>query len=179
MSLRRIKTLLTVSMVFAAVMLIVPSSADAELFWEGCTPGFWKTHPGWWPVDHGIEGLPPLAPNTPLCDVFMNVSLYDLCFNQKGNPITLMDALKFKGGKGELGAARIFLRHSVAALLNLVHQDVSYRGERSGVHDPIEHLVNPVDMILSYMDRQAMLRQADLYDSWNNWYCPLGGNKNR
>lgn len=170
----KFRTLLIVSFVFAAVLILVPSTVQATDHTQGCTPGFWKNHTEYWPGDHGITNIVPLFPDTFLYDVFLGLESYSLCFKKDGTPITLMDALNFKGGKGQVGAARIFLRHATAALLNMVHDGVDYRGHRYGIHEP-QIIVNSVNRLLGIMQRQDMLDQADLYDMLNNWYCPLGG----
>lgn len=71
---------------------------------EGCTPGFWKTHPEMWPT--------PYTPDTPVYDAFgCNI----------GNFQTLGQAISAKGG----GVNKL-ARHGVAAFLNAVHPSVDY-----------------------------------------------------
>lgn len=79
---------------------------------------------------------------------------------------SLMDALKYKGGKGLEGAARIMLRHAVAALLNINHPDVDY--PVSGVE-----LISVVNSYLTERDRDDILFKAGVIAGYNEWLCPL------
>lgn len=91
-----------------------PSAADTAgyvgLYWA-FTPGFWKNHTG----DRGSSGhnawlYTNFSPDIPLTQIFPQAT----DFGGK----SLLDALRFKGGKGDAGAAKILLRAGVAALLN-------------------------------------------------------------
>ncbi len=93
---------------------------------EGCTPGFWKNHPDCW------------------CDAYIGNPLAADIFEALGDPNyidrggsgkkdkwdvdtdTLMDALKYGGGRGLEGAVRNMLRHATAALLNECNDNVNY-----------------------------------------------------
>jgi archaellum component FlaG (FlaF/FlaG flagellin family) len=89
---------------------------------EGCTPGFWKNHPDCW------------------CDAYTPTMLASDVFTALGDPNyagysdskcdfdtdTLMDALKYGGGRGLEGSVRNLLRHATAALLNGCSGDVNY-----------------------------------------------------
>ena len=117
----------------------------------GATPGFWKNHPDAWP-----EGY---YPSTVLNDVFPAVSEYSLSGD------TLMDALRYKGGKGELGAARILLRAAVAAVLNAEHAVINY---------PMTYMeiVTAVNNALLSHDRDTMIDLATDIDNNNNLGTP-------
>ena len=86
---------------------------------------------------------------------------------------SLIMALKYPGGKGPLGAARILLRTAVAAMLNILHLDVQYRGWDFGIKD-FEDLQTMVDNALDSGDRECMLVLAEELDGYNNWNCPVG-----
>lgn len=53
-------------------------------------------------------------------------------YGQTGN-VTLRAALRFQGGGGLVGAARVLLREGTAALLNATHKDLEYPYTRSQV----------------------------------------------
>jgi len=78
----------------------------------------------------------------------------------------LLDALKYKGGKGELGAARILLRAAVAGILNY---------EYLGIDNPefeypmtLNEIVSQVNSAIASGDRDAMLDLKDEIDGYNN-----------
>lgn len=77
---------------------------------EGLSPGFWKNHQDIW-VGYSPDQL--------VGDMF-NVPFSDLMDD------TLLDALKYGGGSGILGATKNLLRHAVAALLNEAHPGIHY-----------------------------------------------------
>lgn len=78
---------------------------------EGCTPGFWKTHPEAWPPTG-------YSPNQKFKDVFDRIIKVKIGTKQVTNP-TLLQALSAQGG----GLEKL-VRHSVAALLNAAHPTV-------------------------------------------------------
>jgi hypothetical protein len=67
----------------------------------GFTPGYWKNHTDVWPA--------PYTPN--------NTTLTSV-FGANALPGTLLGALNFQGGPGDIGAKQILLRAAVASLLN-------------------------------------------------------------
>ncbi len=121
---------------------------------QGCTPGYWKNHVSAWTV----TGLSPTA-------------LVGSTFSVPGNlstlsGATLREALGFGGGPGVLGAARILLRASVAAMLNARHPSVNYPSTPTQVRDA-------VNAALASNSRSTMLAQATALDNDNNLGCPL------
>ena len=118
---------------------------------QGLTPGFWKNHTDKW------VGYNPIQ----LVSVVFSSSPSDL--NGDGNPDTLLDALRYKGGGGYEGAARILLRAAVAALLNAAHPDIDYTTPA--------WVINNVNSALASGDRSTMLDLASELDGYNN----LGG----
>ncbi|GAG00799.1 unnamed protein product, partial [marine sediment metagenome] len=83
---------------------------------QGCTPGYWK-------VPQHFEDWPAGYNTTDKVGSVFNFTA--LCVAPLENN-TLLDALYYNGGSGELGAARILLRAAVAAVLNAVSLDVNY-----------------------------------------------------
>jgi hypothetical protein len=84
-----------------------PSTTPPPPPGEGCTPGFWKTHPDAW-------GGTAYSPTATLGSVFTGLPA------AYAN-VTLLQALSFKGGGLEA-----LLRQAVAALLNSTNAEVSY-----------------------------------------------------
>jgi hypothetical protein len=76
----------------------------------------------------------------------------------------LIDALKFGGGSGVKGGAKILLRASVAALLNAAHPNINYPLT-------VDEVIDDVNCALATKDRGTMLTLADELDQLNN----LGG----
>jgi hypothetical protein len=120
---------------------------------EGCTPGFWKNHPDAW----GPTGF---TTSMTLEDVFNVPDSLGL------DSVTLLDALSFEGGMGNLGAAKILLRAAVAAILNAAHPDVDY-------DFTVAEIVADVNAALAG-NRNDMLELAADLDAANNAGCPLG-----
>ena len=119
---------------------------------EGCTPGFWKNHPDCWEC---------FSPDDLVGEVFdVPMELADLADD------TLMDALRYHGGKGIEGAARNLLRQAVAALLNACDPDVNYPMSVGGV-------IAAVNDALATLDRGEMLGLKDMFDMYNNLGCPI------
>ena len=104
----------------------------------GCSHGFWKNHLDSWV---GIE------PNSRLDSIFsIPAELNDFADH------TAEEALRYHGGKGVEGGARLLFRTSVAAILNANAQD----------GDPGE-VVSAVNDALSSLDRATLVAsKADL-----------------
>jgi hypothetical protein len=119
----------------------------------GLTPGYWKNH-----IDDWVD----LAPSDKLVDIFGPNDLPDELENKD-----LLEALRFKGGKGELGAARILLRAAVAGLLNWKFFDDDFDPEW---YYPIDYfdLIEDVNDALATGDRDVMLDLKDILDDHNN-----------
>jgi len=153
-----------------------PSASDTAsyvgLYWA-FTPGFWKNHTGdrrgrgknaWVYTDYG--------PNMDLTSVFPDAVDFDRD--------TLLDALRFKGGKGDEGAARILLRAGVAALLNASFHEMM-NGPLTGANGELvlpdgrvlfpyspEAIVGLVNGLLLFPNRNAMLLVAEELDDIND-----------
>lgn len=147
-------------MVLTVFVYSLPPHGD-----EGCTPGYWKNHTDMWPAGYTWD--------TPVFEVFEMPCDYDgnILYPELEND-TLLDALKYKGGKDMLGAVRIFLRHAVAALLNIAHYDVSYYYP----HDQ-DYFLWWANKYLEEDDREAILTKAGRYALWNEANCPLDNGK--
>jgi len=100
------------------------------------------------------------SPNQTLESVFDVPNSYGL------DNVTLLSALGFKGGKGNLGAAQILLRAGVAALLNAAHGDITYAQTTAQV-------IAEVNAALASGSRSTMLSLASELDMYNNLGCPL------
>jgi hypothetical protein len=118
---------------------------------EGCTPGYWKNHPGSWT---GFTSGSTLE------------SVFDVPDSLGLDNATLLDALNFGGGSGVSGAARILLRAAAAALLNAASSGVAYPLTTAQV-------ISQVNAALASGDRDTMLTLASLLDADNNLGCPL------
>jgi hypothetical protein len=124
---------------------------------EGCTPGYFKNHPGVWEE---------YKPTDTLASVFPDADL-----GQYGQT-TLLQALSFGGGSDLDGAKRILLRAAVAAVLNAADDDLGYPLQRfSGTGGGI---INRVEAAINSDDRATILKLASTLDKANNLGCPLG-----
>jgi len=120
----------------------------------GCTPGFWKNctvH--WGPTGYQLTDF--------VQDVFPNVAT---CCPALGGNKTLLQALSFKGGAGDCGAAGNLLRAGVAALLNASSTEVDYPRTEADV-------LADVNEALGGCDRTTMLQLAGDLDADNNLGC--------
>ena len=93
---------------------------------DGCTPGFWKNHTDCWCVAYDKDD-----PVAGVFDALQDPNYIVLGGQGKKDKWdvdtdTLLDALKYGGGRGLEGAARNLLRHAVAALLNECNDNVAY-----------------------------------------------------
>jgi hypothetical protein len=122
-----------------------------EVF-EGCTPGYWKTH---------LSAWGSVSPAAKVNSVFSGPYL-----DSKLGNATLQQALSFKGGSSLAGAQQILLRAAVAAYLN---------ASSSGVDYPLttQQVVDQVNAALNTSDREYVINTASQLDSFNNLGCPL------
>jgi hypothetical protein len=145
------KKIVSVVVTFALGLVFVLGqtvSVSATGPFEGLTPGFWKNHTeAWGPTEY--------SPNQMVSSVFSVPSSYGLTGK------TLLQALSFKGGPGEAGAAQILLRASVAAILNAGDPEIKYPFILSSI------ISNTNDELDSH-NRADMLWLAAVWDSYNN-----------
>lgn len=120
---------------------------------EGCTPGYWKTHPGAWDDT-------AYAPGDLVKSVWPSAEAYV-------GDATLLEALDFGGGPGATGAARILLRAATASLLNASNTNVSF-------DLAVTTIIDEGDLALASGDRGTMLELATALDGLNNSGCPIG-----
>jgi hypothetical protein len=172
--------------VLAAVfpMLAGPAMATNIGDDHACTPGYWKTHPGDWPVAGVTDPTETdtVLPGGKLIDYFqlpvlvapgtgtpvIPVALRDL--NGDGYDDTMMQALGFSGGPGVMGASRILMRAATAAYLNAADERLFFPLRRR------EDIVIPVRDALASGDRMTIVELAEELDWVNNSLpCPLGG----
>lgn len=121
---------------------------------QGCTPGYWKNHPGAWAAA-GFSTAQSVA------------SVFGAAAGYPGlGSASLIEALDFNGGSSVEGAARNLLRAAVAALLNASHPEIDFPRTPSQV-------VSTVSSALASGDRDTMLSVAAGLDGDNNSGCPL------
>ncbi len=146
----------TAAAVFAAVCAAAPAAQATNIGTEGCTPGYWKNHTESW------EEYWPTMRLKYLFTLPAELSAYA--------DVTMLQALSFKGGSGNDGAARILLRAAVAAHLNAAHEGVGYPYRRAKLPG---NLRATIDAALASGDREQMLQVAAWLDEANNLGCPL------
>jgi len=117
--------------------------------YEGLTPGYWKNHLLSWRTYN---------PSARIDSVFTIPSALSSLSDD-----SLLDALGYKGGPNDIGAARILLRSAVAALLNAAHPDINYPLT-------ITEIINDVNDALT-QGRTAMLDLKDVLDGYNNLHA--------
>jgi hypothetical protein len=132
-----------------------PTFTPTPSTFHGCTPGYWKQsqHLDSW-IATGY------APNQTLESVF---DIPDALGLDNG---TLLEALTFKGGSGNNGAARTLLQTGVAALLNSAHPDLDYPRTVAAV-------IADVNAALASGNRTTMLNLAKSLDRDNKRGCPI------
>jgi cysteine-rich repeat protein len=132
------------------------SECQDEEIGEGCTPGFWKNH---------HEAWQDFTPTQEVGSVFTGCSVFTSLADD-----SLDDALRYNGGSGALGAARILLRACTAALLNEAHDGVDFG---------VDGVIGLCNTACATQDRSTMLGLGGLLDDANNdGSCPLGNDNN-
>jgi hypothetical protein len=134
------RLLLSMALVVAlGLAIVVPASAGGGC--TGCTPGYWKQ-------EHHFDSWEGYAPGDYVDDAF-----------ECGPHITLLEALKAKGGK-----ENALLRHAVAALLNAAHPDLNFGDGTGGI------VFNFCWAWDHEEDREYI---KDWMEGWNEIGCPL------
>ncbi len=126
---------------------------------EGCTPGYWKNH-----TDNWFEDAERPIPTTKTLANAKFVTSSALAGD------TLLDALRYRGGRGPEGAERILLRAAAAAWLNAAHEGLGYPFRR--FNNP-GNIVETVNAAIASGNRAQMLALATVLDDANNLGCPL------
>jgi hypothetical protein len=117
---------------------------------EGCTPGYWKNH---------IDAWVGYTTGQTVESVFDVPDVFGL------DNDTLLTALAYQGGTGDVGAAKILLRAGVAALLNAANSSIDYPLTTAQV-------IALVNAALAGSSSD-MLTLATTLDGYNNLVCPL------
>lgn len=125
----------------------------------GCTPGYWKNHPGVWPAPYDTDPL--------FSSVFTVPSEHAASL---GGTKTLSDVLT-QGG----GCEKALGRHGVAALLNARGTEL---GELSGFPLTVPVVVVAVNDALAGPDcgqpGSTIESTKNYLEGWNEQSCPLG-----
>jgi hypothetical protein len=146
-----ILSILAIILVVSAVMTTIPAKAAED---EGCSLGYWKNNSDCWGCFmNELVGWLFLVPP----------ELHELADD------TLMDALKYKGGRGVEGAARNLLRQATASILNACHSDISYPMSVGEVITAVDGALNTLDRV-QILDLKTMLRE------YNKLGCPIDSN---
>ena len=115
--------------------------------YEGHTPGYWKRHTDEWV---GYE------PSQILDEVFDFPPELAVLADD-----TLLDALKYGGGKGIVGKAKNLLRAAVAAVISAAHHDINYPLS-------LADIISAVNAALASLDPVVMGDLAQELDDYNN-----------
>jgi hypothetical protein len=115
---------------------------------EGLTLGYWKNH---------TEDWVTYDPEDTIFDVFGHLPpAYNVLESE-----SLSKALRFKGGKEIIDAAKLLLKQAVAAALNIAHPEINYIIDFATLNDRVlTHLATE--------DRSTILTYAAWLDSMNN-----------
>lgn len=129
---------------WAKTLGVVGSIHIKKYHHHGCTPGFWKQehHFKYWPARHSPKQFFSVAFQT-----------------SSGNGLTLMDALKLRGGGNEA-----LMRQAVAALLNAGNGELDYRYTTDEV----------VEMFKQAAESGSYETVKDLYEAANSDGCLFG-----
>lgn len=149
----------------ATMLMGVPAHAT-NVGNEGCTPGYWKNHTSNW--FEGENKTAPIAKDTKLNSARVGYKTSPEFVNA-----TLLDALKFQGGTGRLGAERNLLRAAAAAWLNAAHEGLGYPLRRYGTEDGVVGFVQRVNEAIASGNAMAMETLKNELDRANNLGCPL------
>jgi hypothetical protein len=129
-------------------IMLLAGANTANACGEGLTLGYWKNHTEEW-VGYDTDDT--------IYDVFGDLpEEYDELENCK-----LIDALRFKGGKDLIAAARLLFKQAVAAILNIAHGDITY------IID-FDTLIDYIYIALESEDRSTILSLKDFLDDANN-----------
>jgi hypothetical protein len=150
---------LVIAAVAPLALTVAPAQAN-EIGYEGCTPGYWKTHTDSWDE---------AQPGNLYVGKFSGGAAYSSVAG-----LTQLQALDGGGGSGANGAARILARASMAAYLNAATEELGFPWRRAteGL-DGRPPLTETVNAAFASGDRATMLALAGWLDADNNLGCPL------
>jgi len=129
---------------------------------EGLTPGFWKNNAD----KHEASQWTDYEPTYLVKDVFTRAGSDP--YTALGDA-TLLEGLRFKGGKTIEEAAEILLRAAIAAVLNAAHPDVDYPLSLADIQTQVNDALDSVD-------RDTILDLANELDGYNNLGADLSQN---
>jgi hypothetical protein len=156
---------LAIAVIAPLALTAAPAQAN-DIGYEGCTPGYWKTHTERW---QDPDVLAEAKPWRPYVNKFSGGSLY-----ASTKDLTQAQALAGGGGSGTEGAAKILARASMAAYLNAASEGLGYPWRRTSEGlDGRPALVDTVNAAFASGDRATMLDLAAWLDADNNLGCPL------
>lgn len=140
-------------LVVVAVVLLAPPTPAVSASTVGGTAGYWRHH---------LDVWPEITPDQAFC------SLFDGACGQVAQ-LTVLQALKARGGRGVEGASRALARAAAAAWLNAAHHDVGYPWRRDGFgRGGRPGLVTVVNVAFANGDETTMLALAAWLDHDSN-----------
>jgi len=155
----------------ATSALASPAGGD-----QGCTPGYWKTHPDNWPgtdpADDDYGNAQVIAPGATMGDLFGHTKLANTGLGSY-DATTIQAALSLQGGPGVVGAGAVLFRAAGAAWLNAADDRMNYAFRRYPNAGGIADIYTMVRDSLG--TRSAMIDVAATLDAANNGVggCPL------
>lgn len=158
-----------------ALLVLIVASAIAH---DGCTPGYWKNNPAAWSATS-------FNPETTLAVAFPGVTPASWTKYGIDSADTMLEALKYGGGPGLHGAAKMYLRTAVASLLNAAHPLLGFTQTPAWVQDTVAGDLNvaycytgPGQCTTEAGLREALLGRKTLWDSFNNEACTVDAHGN-
>ncbi len=136
-----------------------PTSAPPQ----GCTPGYWKNHRDAW-APSGV------GPDDPVSDWF-EVPDCELIAPLFG--VSMIEALRFRGGSSLAGKTEILLRAAVASLVNSLHPGIGGFYGSNLIPEVASVLTSPNGDDPCALDKDAIIALATSLDRANNAGCPL------
>jgi uncharacterized repeat protein (TIGR01451 family) len=136
------------------------SDDDPVYYWgksksyEGCSHGYWKTHPESWPATG-------YTTSQKVSSVFSQASLYPTLANS-----SLLASLSFSGGSSVTDAAANLLKQATGSLLNSAHPGVDFPWSTA-------QLINDVNAALASKNSSVLLALATDLEKDNTLGCPL------
>ena len=139
------KKFLVIAVLIMTLLVTIAPSPPPEKLPGGCTPGYWKNH------------FPDAARGYTVGAVFSSAPA-----ELAGD--SLLQALRYRGGDGELGGARILLRAAAASALNSYFLQFPLS---------LSQVVDMTNAALASGSRDTMISVAAQLDMYNNIGCPL------
>ncbi len=138
------------------------------------TPGFWKNHTSSSPAGHDAWQYTAYDPGELLVDVGFILgelgSQYPKGSEGSFSTLTLLQALRLKGGAGIVGAGEILLRAGVASLLNASFHETMWGTVVPYFPMTSAEVIEAVNTAIATVDPVVMLELAAELDGYNNGY---------